>query len=135
MTLTSCAFNPCHRNTMRHCALIRMLWKPTKSPLNASNLLPGGERRSFSDCAAFRTSSLFCAASSICDGRSLTRLLDTPLYRSDDARSPNDAIIQKINTYTVSMQQVFFRFQSHNDQTHLTKTPSRSTIDKPETGP
>ncbi len=72
-----------------------MLWKPEKSPFNASSLFPGGDRRSCNDCAALSTSSLYNADSKICVGNRLTRLLEMPWYKSDVARSPNETIIAK----------------------------------------
>ncbi len=92
MRRTSCAWLSVQQETIRHCSLTRILWKPCQSPRSASSRLPGGERRSSRVRAALTISSLRRATGTTSAGKLRTRLVRLPWYRSAVARSPNEAI-------------------------------------------
>src|SRR5882757_9420702 len=77
---------------IRHCSLMRIEWKPPRSPFNFSNLFEGGTRKSSKRLAALIASSLRFAR-----GAMLRNSRTTPSQNSVSVRlSPNDPIMTKI---------------------------------------
>ena len=76
---------------MRHWSLTRMLNFPLRSPRSASNKLPGGTRKSFTEAAAFTWSSFRRALPRISEG---TRRGLPPWKSSSVSRSAKERIIR-----------------------------------------